>query len=358
MAERAVDEGEALIRVGAIPRDEELDAVGVADDRAGRQRDLAHAVDVILRDQILQAVDRAQREHEREHHAEAGEDGARHEIRGEDCRVPAREQRHREVKRDDGVHRKHERRADAGEDQVGHLVVAPVAVGTAPAHREQAVEERTEFISGVEEPVAEHREVGNQADIPEEHRDRAVGRDREHVPLQRRTEVLPDDVRVRDREEIPRIPYATDVEDREDRGADDCENRHGLGGAIDRRAPLLTEQAQDRGDKRAGVADTDPEDEVDDVPRPVDRVGVAPHPDAGDDEVGDAGDREGRDEAGEDEADPPPRGGLALDDPADLLGDPREGTVVLDEDGARQDRRFHLIEDRRGIGGVFVSVSH
>jgi hypothetical protein len=54
VTEGAVDEREAFIRIRAIPRDEELHRVGVADDRAGRQRDLTHAVDVILRDQILE----------------------------------------------------------------------------------------------------------------------------------------------------------------------------------------------------------------------------------------------------------------------------------------------------------------
>ena len=41
----------------------------------------------------------------------------------EDGRVPAREQRDGEVKRDDGVDGEDERGRDAGEDQVGHLVV-------------------------------------------------------------------------------------------------------------------------------------------------------------------------------------------------------------------------------------------
>jgi hypothetical protein len=38
------------------------------------------------------------------------------------------------------------------------------------------------------------------------------------------------------------------------------------------RPPLLPEQEQDRRDQRSGVADTDPEDEVDDRPAPEDRV--------------------------------------------------------------------------------------
>ena len=41
-------------------------------------------------------------------------------------------------------------------------------------------------------------------------------------------------------------------------------------------------------DQRAGVADADPEHEVDDVERPADRLVVAPHADAGRDQVADA----------------------------------------------------------------------
>jgi hypothetical protein len=51
---------------------------------------------------------------------------------------------------------------------------------------------------------------------------------------------------------------------------------------------------------------------------------VAPDADARRHEVGDAGDGERGDEAGDAEAPPPPRGRLALDDAADLVGDPAE----------------------------------
>ena len=70
MTEGAVDEGETFVGVRTVPGDEELHAVGVTDDRAGGQNDLTHTVDVILGDQILHAVDGAQREHQSQHHAE------------------------------------------------------------------------------------------------------------------------------------------------------------------------------------------------------------------------------------------------------------------------------------------------
>ena len=129
--------------------------------------------------------------------------------------------------------------------------------------------------------IAHRRQVGNQADVPEHDRDRGVGRDREHVPDQRAAELRPQAHRVGIREQpVGRQPRTAGVEDREDRRARHREDRHRLGEAADRHAPLLLEQQQDRRDQRAGVADADPPDEVDDVERPADRDVVAPDADA------------------------------------------------------------------------------
>src|SRR5256885_2241810 len=73
----------------------------------------------------------------------------------------------------------------------------------------------------------------------------------------------------------------------EDERADDGEDRHRFGEAIDRRAPLLTEQEKNGADERSGVADADPPDEVRDVPGPVDRRVVTPDADARVEEVSD-----------------------------------------------------------------------
>ena len=187
--------------------------------------------------------------------------------------------RGREVERHDGVHREHQRRREAGQDQVGLLVVAPVAGRAAPAEASSAVDvlARTSL-------VARSRSVARSGTRPtyqNSSRDRGVGADREHVPEQRAAEVRPHAHLVRDREQPVR--RATD-------------GRCGTAGRcraqarrrssslrrtrLMRRAPLLPEQEQDGGDQRAGVADTDPEDEVGDVPGPADRLVVAPDADA------------------------------------------------------------------------------
>ena len=269
--------------------------------------------------------------------------------------MPAREQRHGEVERHDRVHRQHQRGGDTGQDEVSHLVVAPVTVGPAPAQGKEAVAERTHLVASLEEAVAEDSQVRQQTDIPEKHRNGTVGGDGEHVPLQRRTVVLPDGVAVRDGEQVPGEPDATDVEHREDTGANHGENRHRLGGAIDRGTPFLAQQAQDRRDQCTGVTDTDPEHEVNDVPGPVNRVGVAPNTDARGNEVGDAGDGERGDAAGEDEANPPPGGGLTLDDAADLVGHPTKAPVVFNQSGAGERGRINLVEDGR-LSGRCVCV--
>ena len=59
--------------------------------------------------------------------------------------------------------------------------------------------------------------------------------------------------------------------------ANNCEKRHRLCRAIDRCAPLLTREEKDRGDEGSGMADTDPEDEVRDVPCPAVRVVFTPN---------------------------------------------------------------------------------
>jgi hypothetical protein len=60
-------------------------------------------------------------------------------------------------------------------------------------------------------------------------------------------------------------PNAADVNSGERRGADDGENGHRFCSAVDARSPVLAEEEQNRRDERAGVTDTDPENEVHDV---------------------------------------------------------------------------------------------
>ena len=204
----------------------------------------------------------------------------------------------------------------------------PLAVRAAPAEGENAVEI---FRDAGLRPVAQGGEIGHEAGVPKQHRHREIRRDREHVPEQRRTEVRPDAVGVRDRREEPRHPHAADVDAGENAGANDGEERHGLGGAVDGRAPLLPGEEKDCRDQRAGVADADPENEVRDVPRPADGFVFSPNADAVRDLVADAEQADQGDQRAGQERHPPPQRGAFFDDARDLVGDPRVLAVVRDE---------------------------
>ena len=199
--------------------------------------------------------------------------------------MPARQHRDREVEAHDRVHREHQRRRDAGEQQVRGLVALPVLGRAAPAERQHAVDTRARTRLRA---IAQRGHVGHETGEPEQRRHGAVGRDREHVPDQRAAELRPQAHRVRIREQpVDRQPRPAGVQQREHRRAGDGEQRHRLGEAVDRRAPLLAEQQQNRRDQRAGVADADPPDEVDDVEGPADGDVVAPDADAGHQQVAD-----------------------------------------------------------------------
>src|SRR5439155_2944559 len=140
----------------------------------------------------------------------------------------------------------------------------------------------------------------------------------------RATEIWPDAIVVPDRREIPRHPNTADVHARENRGAHDREQRHRFGRTIDRCPPFLAQQIQDCGYQCTGVSDTDPENEVRDVPRPSVRNVISPHTDAGGNLVTETEQTEHRDRAGNGETKPPPTRCAILNNARESLGEPTE----------------------------------
>ena len=67
----------------------------------------------------------------------------------------------------------------------------------------------------------------------------------------------------------------------------DGKNRHGLGKTVDRCTPRLLKQQQNGGNQRAGVADTDPPNKINDGEAPSDRDGHAPNTHAFDKQIAD-----------------------------------------------------------------------
>ena len=160
-------------------------------------------------------------------------------------------------------------------------------------------------------------------------------RHREHVPDQRAAELRPDLLRVRVGEEPVEEPRPAHVQQREQPGAHDREEGHRLGEPVDARPPLLVEQQQDRRDQRAGVADADPPDEVDDREAPGHRDVDAPDADADDQQVADP-EHAGRSSSSPaTPSDEPPgrRGWAVLHEPGDLSGHRRRGVLARQAPG-------------------------
>src|SRR5947209_12246252 len=98
--------------------------------------------------------------------------------------------------------------------------MAPVAVRSAPAEREQSQQKLLNFGCGA---IAQSSEIRNQAGVPKKDRYREVGGDREDVPHQRAAEVRPDSVIVREWRQEPRHPDSANVNAGENGSAHDRE---------------------------------------------------------------------------------------------------------------------------------------
>ncbi len=211
-AEGPVEEGEALVGVAAVPGHEELGRVGEADHHAGREHDLGHILEVTQGDDLLELEHRPGGDDERHHHRKTGEDRPCNEVGREDRRMPTGNDRHREVEADHRVHGQHQRGRESGEQQIGGLEAMPVAVGRAPTEAQKTIGEAADRVLG---PVADGRQVGDHAHVPEEQGDRRVGADGKDVPQQGRTEVRPHRHLVGYGEEPVGEPDAADVDGRE-----------------------------------------------------------------------------------------------------------------------------------------------
>ena len=146
--EGAIQEREALIHVAAIPGDEKLAGIRVADDRPGHQDDLVHVLQVLHGDQILQIQ----------------QSSARSAAASSPWRIPKKWRRRRSRagkwwcaspesprsrSRSDTMvcTRKHQRRRNAGQDQVGHFIIAPVPRRSAPAQAQESEDHLPDFAS-------------------------------------------------------------------------------------------------------------------------------------------------------------------------------------------------------------------
>ena len=175
------------------------------------------------------------------------------------------------------MHGEHERGAEGGKEEIRLREVTPFTVAVPPAEREDREDPLAHRVGFL---VAEHRDVGDQADVKERGRDGEVRRDGEDVPHERRLEVREQQAPVRIRQQPEELPRAPDVNDREQTGRHDREHRHRFRGAIDRGAEAGAEEEEDGRDEGTGVTDTDPEHERDDEVTPHHRRLVSGLPEA------------------------------------------------------------------------------
>ena len=91
----------------------------------------------------------------------------------------------------------------------------------------------------------------------------------------------------------------------------------------------MAKQEQNGGDQGSGMTDTDPENEVGDVPGPADRSVVAPDAHAGEELVAQHADHHQENGKRDREADIPVAVDSAFDDLADLIGDFVIGKIPL-----------------------------
>ena len=119
---------------------------------------------MLHRNHVVQAVDCSGRNHDGEHHRETTEHSTSYEVWWENGGVPSRNHGGGEVEGNDRVNRKNQRCGESGEQEIGHLVVTPLTVATAPAEGEDAVEEFAQAGLGT---IANRREVRHHAEEPE-----------------------------------------------------------------------------------------------------------------------------------------------------------------------------------------------
>jgi hypothetical protein len=115
---------------------------------------------------------------------------------------------------------------------------------------------------------------------------------------------------------------------RKDPCAHHRKNGHGLGRSVDRSAPFLPEQKQDSRDQGPRVANTDPENEIDNRPTPRDRTVQTPDTHTRRDQVSNVDWAKKHHQSTDDESDPPPSWSLPFNDPNNLVGYPRRRPIV------------------------------
>ena len=251
----------------------QLGQIAIGGHQPGREQQDAEHIEVARRHQRLQPQHGPQPDGQHRHHRKARKGGAQHEIGREDGGDPARHRTGRHQQRDFGMDRDHQRHRNGGGQPIALLPAMPMLRRSAPAKRAQPEENLPAPRLG---SIARRRQVGQDADIPEEHRHDQIGQHREKVPGQRALELRPHAHRAGVGRHPVEAPRPAQMQDGIKPRAHDGEQRHRLGEAIEAVAPLLPDQQQHGGNQRAGMADPQPPDIVGNGKAPGDRDIIAP----------------------------------------------------------------------------------
>ncbi len=179
------------------------------------------------------------------------------------------------------MHGEHDRDDGKGEDVHGVTQVRPFAFGAAEAQCQYLVE----ILAPAGGAVTRHGQVRNKRQEQIHGGTKQVGGDGHQVPRKRRMEVRPQLALVRDGKEPISQPHTAHVHEDTETSLHETEGGHQFRSTGERTAEFRFEHAQDRGNERTSMADTDPEHGVDEEDAPVRRPVHTRHTEAIQDHV-------------------------------------------------------------------------
>ena len=216
---------------------------------------------------IFQAHQLAQGGHYQHERSNPAEDRANNEIRREDCVVPSRRDRHREVVGHHRVHRHRNRQDHHRHEFHSPLERLPLPVRACPAKRQELVDPAL----GPGTVARQLSQVRDQRKVEVNQAAGQIGQDRRQVPEQRRAEIRPEEPFVRVRDHPVKEPHPADMDQWKHAADQQAEDRDRFCGACYRLAPGRSRQTQNCRDQRSSVRDPDPKDEIDDIEAPIGR---------------------------------------------------------------------------------------
>jgi hypothetical protein len=142
------------------------------------QQEFGHAVEMLLAQKVVEAHRFANDGQDEDHGGHPGKERADDKVGAKDGAVPARLDGHSKVPGDDGVHGEHDGDDGVAKDVDGGFLGSPFLLGAAPAQSQGFVQ----LVAPASRVVADHGQVGQQADVGKEDAATQVGKDGRQIP--------------------------------------------------------------------------------------------------------------------------------------------------------------------------------